>query len=229
MDSNNDTRRVAAQGDGAGARTDASDQADPVQPVQMSGLETDELLLREVASGDETAFSRLVDAHYAAVLNTCYRVLGSHEDAEDVTQDVFVQVHRKVRSFRGESKLSTWLYRISVNLSLNHLRKRKRDRYLSFLSLSEPRGERAGRAVETPESRRPDREFEADERRNILKEALEALPDKQRVAIVLHKYEGLSQHEIAGVLEVTPAAVESLVHRAKQSLQKRLLRALGER
>ena len=191
-------------------------------------LAGDGLLMREVASGAETAFSRLVDRHNAAVLNTCYRILGNREDAEDVALDVFVQVHRNAASFRGDSTLSTWIYRISVNLSLNLLRKRRRDRYLGFLSLSEPAGKLAGRAVRAPESRRPDRELEAEERSRALDEALATLPDKQRAAIVLHKCEHLSQREIADVLEVTPAAVESLVHRAKQSLQKRLLRALGE-
>ncbi len=188
----------------------------------------EELLLSEVASGDETAFSRLVDAHHSAVLNTCYRILGNREDAEDVALDVFVQVHRNARGFRGDSKLSTWLYRISVNLSLNHLRRRRRDRYLGFLSLSEPAGKLVGRAVEAPESRRPDRELEADERSRVLNEALAALPDKQHAAIVLHKFEGLAQQEIAEALGVSPAAVESLVHRAKQTLKKRLLHALGE-
>ena len=188
----------------------------------------DQLLMREVASGDEAAFSRLVDAHNGAVINTCYRILGSREDAEDVAMDVFVRVHRNAASFRGDSKLSTWLYRISVNLSLNHLRKRRRDRYLGFLSLSEPAGKLAARAARAPESRRPDRELEAGERSRVLNDALAALPDNQRAAIVLHKFEGLSQDDVASVLGVTPGAVESLVHRAKQTLCKRFLRALGE-
>ena len=184
--------------------------------------------MSEVASGDEAAFSRLVDAHNDTVLNTCYRILGNKEDAEDVAMEVFVRVHRSAASFRGDSKLSTWLYRISVNLSLNHLRKRRRYRYLGFLSLSEPAGKLAGRTAQAPEGQRPDRELEADERSRVLNEALAGLPDNQRAAIVLHKFEGLSQDEIAGVLGVTPAAVESLVHRAKQTLHRRLLRALGE-
>jgi len=187
----------------------------------------DRLLMREVASGDEIAFSRLVDAHHAVVLNTCYRILGNREDAEDVALDVLVRARKSSAGFRGDSKLSTWLYRISVNLSLNYLRKRRLDRYLGFLSLSEPAGERAARGAEAPENSRPDRQFEAGERSRVLNDALTALPDNQRAAIVLHKFEGLSQDEIAGVLGVTPAAVESLVHRAKQALSKRLLRALG--
>jgi len=199
-----------------------------VDEVTDKGLESDRLLLHEVASGDETAFSRLVDAYNGAVLNTCYRILGNREDAEDVALDVFVRAHKNAGSFRGDSKLSTWLYRISVNLSLNHLRRRRRDRYLSFLSLSEPEGRLAGSGVEAPESRRPDHELEADERSKILDEALATLPNNQRVAVVLHKCERLSQQEVAEVLGVSPAAVESLVHRAKQALTKRLLRALGE-
>ncbi len=188
----------------------------------------DSILMREVASGDEAAFSRLVDAHHDAVLNTCHRILGNREDAEDVALDVFVHAHRSAGGFKGDSKLSTWLYRISVNLSLNHLRRRRRERYLGFLSLSEPAGKLAARRAKAPDSRRPDLELEAGERSRILNDALAALPDNQRAAIVLHKFEGLSQDEIAAVLGVTPAAVESLVHRARQGLQKRLLRALGE-
>ncbi|MBN1504859.1 MAG: sigma-70 family RNA polymerase sigma factor [Candidatus Eisenbacteria bacterium] len=222
----NDTHKKRVDGDGGGGA--AGTEANGTAGGGDRGKLADVLLMREVASGNEAAFARLVDQHNAAVLNTCYRILGNREDAEDAALDVFVQVHRNAGSFRGESRLSTWLYRISVNLSLNLLRKQRRDRYLGFLSLSEPVGKLAGHAVEAPESHRPDRELEVRERSRILDEALATLPDKQRAAIVLHKCERLSQQEIADVLEVTSAAVESLIHRARQNLQKRLLRALGE-
>jgi RNA polymerase sigma-70 factor (ECF subfamily) len=187
----------------------------------------DQELIRKITAGDEAAFKHLVDLYHTAVIGTCYRILGNREDAEDVAQEAFVQVHRKVSSFRGDSKLSTWLYRVAVNLSLNQLRKKKWNSYFGILTLSERRVEEAAGAVEAPAPSRPDRAFEADERARLLSEALAALPEKQRAAIVLHKSEGLSHEEVAQVLGVSISSVESLIHRARRKLQKKLLRSVG--
>ena len=188
----------------------------------------DQELTQKIAAKDEGAFKHLVELYRSSVLNTCYRILGNREDAEDVAQEVFVKVYRKAKSFRGESRLSTWLYRVAVNLSLNQLRNRRWNRYLDILTFSEDRTEEITNALEAPERDRPDLQFEEKERQRILTEALGTLKGKQRVAIILHKFEGLSHQEIAEIMHVSPSSVESLIHRANRNLQKKLIPLLGK-
>ena len=193
----------------------------------MMRLDERELIQRIVAK-DDAAFRTLVELYQSSVLSACYRILGNQKDAEDVAQDVFVMVYRKAESFRGESGLSTWLYRIAVNLSLNRLRRRKWDRLFGILTLSEAESEETTVRMEAPEQDRPDRQLEANERSRILTDVLNTLPEKQRVAIILHKIEGLSHQEIAEILQISLSSVESLVHRAKRNLQKKLIPLLGK-
>ncbi len=188
----------------------------------------DRELIQRIASGEETAFRQLVELHSPSVLNVCYRVLRNREDAEEVAQEVFLQAFRRAGSFRGESKLSTWLYRVAVNLSLNLRRRRKWDRYFNLLTPSERGVEEAASQIEASTDARPDFEFETRERSRLLQEALDRLPEKQRLAIILHKSEGLSHKEISEILEVSVSSVESLIHRAKNNLQKRLTPMLGK-
>lgn len=188
----------------------------------------DQELIQRITAKDEAAFKCLVELYQSSVLNICHRILSNEQDAEDVAQDVFVSAYRKARSFRGQSKVSTWLYRIAVNLSMNQLRKRKWDRYLDILTFSETRGEGHTGALETADADRPDRQLEAKERDRILMDALATLPERQRVAMILHRLEGLSHQEIAEVLQISISSVESLIHRAKHRLQKKLLPLLGK-
>jgi RNA polymerase sigma-70 factor (ECF subfamily) len=185
-------------------------------------------LIQRIVAKDDAAFRTLVELYRSSVLSACYRILGNQQDAEDVTQDVFVKVYRKAGSFRGDSGLSTWLYRIAVNLSLNRLRKQKWDRLFGILTLSQAELEETTDTMEAPEQDRPDRQLEASERGRMLTQVLNTLPDKQRVAIVLHKIEGLSHQEIAEILQISLSSVESLIHRAKRNLQKKLIPLLGK-
>ena len=185
-------------------------------------------LIQRILARDDVAFRTLVELYQSSVLSVCYRMLGNRQDAEDVAQDVFVMVYRKAESFRGESRLSTWLYRIAVNLSLNRLRRRQWDRLFGVLTLSEAESNETTDTMEAPEQNRPDRQLESSERSRILTDVLDTLPDKQRVAIILHKIEGLSHHEIAEILQISVSSVESLIHRAKRNLQKKLIPLLGK-
>jgi RNA polymerase sigma-70 factor (ECF subfamily) len=193
----------------------------------MTRVDERELIQRIVAK-DDAAFRTLVELYQSSVLNACYGILSDRQDAEDVAQDVFVMVYRKAGSFRGESGLSTWLYRIAVNLSLNRLRKRKWDRLFGVLTLSEAELGDTTDTMEAPEQERPDRQLETSERSRILNDVLSTLPGKQRVAIILHKIEGLSHQEIAEILQISLSSVESLIHRAKRNLQKKLIPLLGK-
>ena len=169
----------------------------------------------------EDDFSTIVAEHQDMVLNTCYRFVLNREDAEDIAQEVFLEAYRSLESFRQESKLSTWIYRIAVTKSLDHLRKKKRKKRFSSLKrvigVNNPVEE-----ITLPSQETPAEVFSGSERAEILQNALDSLPDNQKTAFLLSKYDGYSNQEIAEVLHTTVSAVESLVHRAKKNLQKKL-------
>ncbi len=185
----------------------------------------DEELIRRISGGDLSAFEELVDRHKSLIYNTCYRLLGDFHLAEEATQDVFLEIYRSAEFFREESRVSTWIYRIAVNRSLNIIRKNKRLRWIR--SLSSPWQERAGEEFSVSSRKEePDRVFEDKESRSILREAIDTLPEKQRVAFILHKYENLTSKDISDILSISVNAVEARIHRAKNSLQKRLIERL---
>ncbi len=169
----------------------------------------------------ENDFSTIVAEHQDMVLNTCYRFVLNREDAEDVAQEVFLEAYRSLDSFRQESKLSTWIYRIAVTKSLDHIRKKKRKKRFSSLKrvigVNDPAEE-----ITLPSQETPAEVLTGSERTEVLQNALESLPDNQKTAFLLSKYDGYSNQEIAEVLHTTVSAVESLVHRAKKNLQKKL-------
>ena len=186
-------------------------------------------LIEKIVTKDHGAFKALVDRYQTLVINTCYHLLGNRQDAEDVAQEVFFQVYRSAQKFRKEAKLSTWLYRIAVNRSLNFVRDNRRFRWLESLSsLLEGDRQRVS-TVPTSNSDRPDIALERKERNAVVQRAIDSLPAKQRAAFVLHKYEGLSYQEIAEILQHSLSSVESLIHRAKLNLQRKLIHYLKER
>ncbi len=155
------------------------------------------------------------------VLNTCFRFVMNKEDAEDISQEVFIEAYRSLDSFRQESKLSTWLYRIAVTKSLDHLRKKKRKKRFSSLKrvigINDPAEE-----LPMPSNETPAEVLSGNERVEVLQRALDALPDNQKTAFLLSKYDGYSNQEIAEIMQTSVSAIESLVHRAKKNLQKQL-------
>lgn len=187
----------------------------------------DEELIQKIIDRDHLAFKWLVDRYQHLVINICYNLIGNRQDAEDVAQEVFFQVYKSAKKFRQEAKLSTWLYRIAVNRSLNFIRDKKRSGWLrSLSSLLEGERQRVAK-VPASNSDRPDIALEKKERNMMLQKAIDSLPEKQRAAFVLHKYEGLSYQEIAEVLHRSISSIESLIHRAKLNLQRELVRYLA--
>ncbi len=186
-------------------------------------------LIQKIAAKDHAAFKALVNRYQALVINTCYLLLGNRQDAEDVAQEVFFQVYKSAKKFRQEAKLSTWLYRIAVNRSLNFVRDNKRSGWLRSLSTLLEDDREVVTDVPASNSDRPDVALEKKERNVALQKAIDSLPEKQRTAFVLHKYEGLSYQEIAGILQRSLSSVESLIHRAKSNLQRKLIHYLKEK
>lgn len=183
---------------------------------------SDAEIIEQLKRGSETAFKKLVDSHQKLVVNTCYGLLQNREDAEDIAQDVFIEVYRKVQDFRADSKLSTWLYRIAVNRSLNHIRDNKKHRWFRSFEDEVAEKNRQVLQVEAAKSDEPEYELENKQRAIILKEAINSLPKNQKVAFTLSKYEELSYQEIAEVMDLSVSSVESLLFRAKKGLQKKL-------
>ena len=180
-----------------------------------------EKILRDLKDGRPGAFRKLVDLHMNRVLNTCYRFVRNKADAEEIAQDVFMEVHRGVADFRGDAALSTWIYRIAVARSLDFIRRRNRKKRFDSVRHLFGAVEEVER-VPAPRGERPDAAAERQERYRVLWEALGSLPDNQRAAITLSKYDGFSQKEVAEIMGITVAAVESLIQRAKRRLRKRI-------
>jgi RNA polymerase sigma-70 factor (ECF subfamily) len=180
----------------------------------------DELeLIERLKQGDEAAFRTLVERYQDLVYNTALGVVQNDSDAEDVAQEVFIQVYRSIGSFKSEAKLSTWIYRITTTRALDLLRARKSKKRFGLLK----------RLWETPEEspveniqdfNHPGVSLERKEQAAQLMAAIAQLPENQKVAFVLHKLEGLSYLEIAEVMGNTLPAIESLMHRARLNLRK---------
>jgi len=154
-------------------------------------------------------------------LNACYRLVNDKETAEDITQEVFIKVYSSIEQFRGDSQLSTWIYRIAITRSLDYLRAQKRKKRFAFLTYLYGDDEKQIE-VEAPNEHNPGVLIENSERLKVLNDALDTLPENQRIAFSLSKYDELSSKEIAAILTTTVSAVESLIHRAKKNLEKRL-------
>ncbi|MBL0135222.1 MAG: RNA polymerase sigma factor [Chitinophagaceae bacterium] len=179
---------------------------------------SDQELIKQLKEGNESAFKTIVEKWQDMVFNTCMGLVQDANDAEDVAQEVFIQVYESVEQFKGESKFSTWLYRIAVTKSLDHLRKKKRKKRFAFLqSLF---GVNEEEVIQDPEFHHPGVKLENKEQAAVLFKAISKLPDNQKAAFTLHKLEGLSYQEVAEALSTTVSSVESLMHRARGNLRK---------
>jgi RNA polymerase sigma-70 factor (ECF subfamily) len=177
-------------------------------------------LIVQLQQGDEQAFKKLVDEWQDMVYNTALGIVQNEDDADDITQDVFVQVYQSVSSFKGESKFSTWLYRIVISKALDHVKKKKRKKRFAFVqSLF---GTASEEEIHPEEFNHPGVLMENRERAAELFKAMQQLPDAQRIAFTLHKLEAQKHQDIAAIMNISVTAVESLIARAKGNLRKTL-------
>lgn len=171
-------------------------------------------------------FDELYEKYAKNILNLAYKMTGKEEVARDLTQDIFLKVYQNLSSFKGESQIYTWLYRISLNHIFNYLKKQKRQRWVELMDtkMSEALGDNESETNFNLHSNpvSPDKEMEKTEREKIIWNIILKLPAKQRVPFVLHRYEGLSYKEIADQLKISLSNVESRIHRAKIILIKEL-------
>jgi RNA polymerase sigma-70 factor (ECF subfamily) len=192
----------------------------------------DRELLARVITGDAGALETLMTRYSARVYRLAYGITRSAPDAEEVVQDVFLQMIDKGAGFEGRAALSSWIYRITTNLSLNKRRGKRREVETSLDELLPtflPDGHRAGERafLVTDWSATPDRELLSGESRRIIEAALDRLPEHYRAVLVLRDVEELSNEEVAQVVGDTVAAVKTRLHRARMALREQLTRQLG--
>lgn len=170
----------------------------------------DESLIREAANGDVSSFEKIFKTHADFVFNVSLRIVGSREDAEEVSQEVFLKVYDKLQSFRSESKLKTWIYRITVNMAINHSKKESKK-----VKANVPYDE-TDVVCESKDS--VDVNLKQKHHQGLIKRLLDALTPDQRACIVLRSIDGLSYEQIAGTLNININAVRSRIKRARLKL-----------
>ncbi|HUU92021.1 MAG TPA: sigma-70 family RNA polymerase sigma factor [Phycisphaerae bacterium] len=172
--------------------------------------------------GNELAFQELVERNHSRVIGLIYRFISDASDAEDLAQEVFLRIYRARKTYKPTAKFSTWMFRITANVSLNALRSRANRRDDVSIDQMSDFGD-GPRAMPDPDSRRPDLHLHQSELQEKVREAIQALPEKQQVAVILNKYEGMSYADIARTIGCTTMAVKSLLARARDNLKDRLL------
>ena len=197
---------------------------DPPRKDSSDEDQDDARLMQRVGAGDTAAFERLIERHQTLVAGTVARMLGDNSEVEDIAQQVFVRVWRSANRYVPRAKFTTWLLKITRNLVFNELRRRRR--HLVTPLQSEPGSEEMQLRDERGQT--PAASLLEGELRRAIESAIQKLPETQRMAVVLRRYEELSYEEIAEVLDQTVPAVKSLLFRARTELRERLKSYLAE-
>ncbi len=183
----------------------------------------DNEIINSIIEGNINNYRFIVDKYKDVVFRTCLGYVHDSSQADDLTQEVFISAYKSLSGFKGNSSLSTWLFRIAVNKSLNHLRSAKSEKrgnlMKDFFSLSQKNESTNIRSAELL----PDELLIQKEKHDRVNHALSKLPENQRTAIILSKYNDLSQKEIAEILDKSEGAIEALLQRAKENLRKYLI------
>jgi RNA polymerase sigma-70 factor, ECF subfamily len=183
---------------------------------------TDTKIINIILQGGRNEFRTLVERYQLMVFRTCMGFLHDKDDADDLTQEVFIQVYQSLNKFRGDSAFSTWVYRIAVNASLNRVRKNSRTPIINRLDSLFVTGKEKEISLPANDTEDPESILIRLEKSKWIQAVLDSLPENQRTAIVLSKYDDLSQKEIAEIMKLTEGAVESLIQRAKANLKVKL-------
>lgn len=202
--------------------------SDPMPPSRDELAEKQESNARDVelmelvSRGDMAAFEELVERHQRSVIGTVAKMLGNASEAEDIAQQVFVRIWKSASRYEAQAKFTTWLFTITRNLVFNEVRRRQRKPTVSV----EEREETSHRTVEDLQALSPGDEMLQVELEEAVDRAIQSLPEKQRLAVVLRRYEEMPYDEIAGVLDMSVSAVKSLLFRARTQLKEALKRYL---
>jgi len=189
--------------------------------VAEGGANDAEFMLR-VKAGDETAFAYLVQKYRRPMVSFMYRMARNAAAAEDLAQEVFLRVYRSRESYEASAKFTTWLYRIATNLAVNHARDTRHERAENMASLDEP-DEETGRTIDIADgSATAEEQVLKRERMAAIRQRVQALPERQRLAVIMHKYQQMDYRQIAEVLKLSESATKSLLFRAYETLRTQL-------
>jgi RNA polymerase sigma-70 factor, ECF subfamily len=216
-----DMSSVAMGGAFAGAGLAASSDMRYADRASLSALDDAQVMLR-VRDGDDSAFDYLVERYRRAMIGFMYRMVHNSAIAEELAQEVFLRVYRSRASYSADAKFTTWLYRIATNLAMNHARDTKHDRPEEKASLDDVNPE-TGQTMDVADERPTiEQEIVRRERLQAIRSHVEALPERQRLAVMMHKYQELDYRQIAEVLHLSESATKSLLFRAYETLRQTL-------
>lgn len=180
----------------------------------------DSEIIGQILKGDKEKFRMLVEKYQQMVFRTCMGFVHDRDDADDLTQEVFISAYQSLPGFKATASFSTWIYRIAVNASLNRIRKTSKGFILQRLDALAGKNEPTINITDTED---PENILIRDEHNRWLKKAIDSLPENQRTALILSKYDDLPQKEIADIMNISEGAVEALLQRAKKNLRRKLI------
>jgi RNA polymerase sigma-70 factor (ECF subfamily) len=186
------------------------------------GTLDDAAIMLELKAGNMAAFDVLIDKYRKPIVNFMYRMTRNQAVAEELAQEVFLRVFRSRETYRAEARFSTWLYRIATNLGVNHARDTRHERTASTVYLDEPDSDTGTTPDVADQTPGVEASLLRGERMAAIREQVMALPERQRMAVLMHKYEGMDYKQIGDVLKLSESATKSLLFRAYQTLRERL-------
>jgi len=191
-------------------------------PVAVLDPAGDAAIMLRVAAGDDSGFNYLVVKYHRAMIHFLFRTVRNQAIAEELAQEVFLRVYRSRESYRAEAKFTTWLYRIATNLAVNYARDTRRERAAHPLYLDAPDPESGATPDVADDEPTVEDRLMRDERMKAIRTHVMALPERQRMAVVMHKYQGMDYRQIGEVLKLSESATKSLLFRAYQTLRDKL-------
>ena len=181
--------------------------------------QNEQLLLEKAKAGDIAAFEELIEGYQKRIYNLAYRILGNYEDAGDMAQEALIRIFRSIANFKEQSYFSTWVYRITTNVCLDEIKKRKNKKVISLDEEIRMEDGEMKRQIMSDDLQ-PDAAAELEELRTFVSDAINSLPEDQRLVITLRDIQGLSYEEISSVLDCPSGTVKSRINRARQALKK---------
>ena len=183
---------------------------------------SDAAIMLKVAAGDESSFNYLVEKYHRPMIHFLFRMVRNQAIAEELAQEVFLRVYRARDSYRAEARFTTWLYRIATNLAVNHARDTRHERSAQTIYLDAPDEESGATPDVADDEPSVEQRMLRDERMAAIRTHVMALPERQRMAVLMHKYQGMDYRQIGEVLKLSESATKSLLFRAYQTLRDRL-------
>jgi RNA polymerase sigma-70 factor (ECF subfamily) len=183
---------------------------------------SDAAIMLRVAEGDETSFTYLAQKYHRPMIHFLFRMVGNQAIAEELAQEVFLRVYRARGSYRAEARFTTWLYRIATNLAVNYARDTKNERMAQTVYLDQPDEETGMSPDLADDEPSAEERLLRDERMAAIRRHVMALPERQRMAVLMHKYQGMDYRQIGEVLKLSESATKSLLFRAYQTLREKL-------